>query len=94
MLVFTRKRGDAVAVGERRGGEHLLKVTVLEIRGSIVKLGFEAASDVAVHRWEVWQRIRSENAAGAVRSPRTSRDHWDVNGGSCSDSERTRAPRD
>jgi carbon storage regulator CsrA len=34
-----------------------LKVTVLEIRGTNVKLGFEADSDVPVHRAEVWERI-------------------------------------
>jgi carbon storage regulator len=61
MLVFSRKRGEAVAVGEGEGHSQLLKVTVLEIRQTQVKLGFEAPNDIPVHRWEVWQRINSQN---------------------------------
>jgi carbon storage regulator CsrA len=34
-----------------------LKVTVLEIKGSKVRLGFEADADVPVHRSEVWEQI-------------------------------------
>jgi carbon storage regulator CsrA len=58
MLVLSRKRLEAVMVGGAGGLEPMLKVTVLEIRGRNVKLGFEAAADVPVHRWEVWKRIR------------------------------------
>lgn len=57
MLVLTRKCQEAVVVGAHNGCERLLKVTVLEIRGGRVKLGFEADADVPVHRWEVWERI-------------------------------------
>jgi carbon storage regulator CsrA len=37
----------------------LLKVTVLGIEQNKVRLGFEAASDVPVHRLEVWEKIRA-----------------------------------
>jgi carbon storage regulator CsrA len=57
MLVLSRKSREAVAVGGCIGFEHLLKVTVLEIRGASVKLGFEVDGVVPVHRWEVWERI-------------------------------------
>ena len=44
--------------GGREGRIHrLLKVTVLEIAGAKVKLGFETDCEVPVHRWEVWERI-------------------------------------
>ena len=33
------------------------KVTVLEITGGRVRLGFEVDADVPVHRSEVWERI-------------------------------------
>ena len=36
--------------------EHLVKVTVLDICGDKVRLGFEAGDGFAVHRWEVWER--------------------------------------
>jgi carbon storage regulator CsrA len=38
----------------------MLKVTVLEIRGARVKLGFDVDKDVPVHRWEVWERLQAD----------------------------------
>ena len=61
MLVLTRKSRESVVVGESQGAAPLLKVTVLEIRGGRVRLGFEAG--VPVHRWEVGEQI---HAGGAV----------------------------
>ena len=59
MLVLTRKSQEAVIVGGAVGFERMLKVTVLEIDGGKVRLGFEVDREVPVHRWEVWERIRS-----------------------------------
>ncbi len=59
MLVLTRKNQESVVVGGSDGCEPHLKVTVLEIRDGKVRLGFEAAVDVPVHRLEVWERIRA-----------------------------------
>jgi carbon storage regulator CsrA len=59
MLVLTRKSRESVVVGGSTGFERLLKVTVLEIRGGYVKLGFEVDGAVPVHRAEVWERIRT-----------------------------------
>jgi Carbon storage regulator (could also regulate swarming and quorum sensing) len=47
------------------GFEHLLKVTVLEIRGASVKLGFEVDNVVPVHRWEVWERLLASSRLDA-----------------------------
>jgi carbon storage regulator len=66
MLVLSRKRLESVVVGGAVGFERLLKVTVLEFKGNSVRLGFEVDSSVPVHRWEVWERIRSE---GQTESP-------------------------
>jgi hypothetical protein len=41
MLVLTRKSQEAVVVGGSEGFERMLKVTVLEINGTKVRLGFE-----------------------------------------------------
>jgi carbon storage regulator len=57
MLVLTRKCREAVVVGGTDGLHRLLKVTVLEITGARVRLGFEVDADVPVHRSEVWERI-------------------------------------
>jgi len=56
MLVLTRKIQEAVVVGDDSGFDRLLKVTVLDVKPGRVKLGFEAAVGLPVHRWEVWQR--------------------------------------
>ena len=61
MLVLSRKQLEAVAVGKTDDIEGLLKVTVLEIKQGRVRLGFEVAADVFVHRWEVWECIQREN---------------------------------
>lgn len=59
MLVLTRKNNEMVVVGGVNGVEPLLTVTVLEIRGGSVRLGFDAPDAVPVHRWEVWERLRA-----------------------------------
>ena len=67
MLVLTRKSDEAVVVGGTPGSEPVVKVTVLEITGGKVRLGFEAAKEVPVHRWEVWERLRADG--GPNRPP-------------------------
>ena len=57
MLVLSRKTQESVVVGGSIGFEHLLKVTVLEIKNGMVRLGFEADTTVPIHRSEVWDRI-------------------------------------
>jgi carbon storage regulator CsrA len=59
MLVFTRKSLESVVVGAPSEADRLLKVTVLEIQGNCVKLGFDVSHDIPVNRWEAWRRIRA-----------------------------------
>ena len=66
MLVLSRKQEEAVVVGKTNDVGGLLKITVLEIKQGRVRLGFEVAGDVPVHRWEVWERIQSERLAGTL----------------------------
>ena len=60
MLVLSRKNQESVVVGGSDGFHRLLKVTVLGIHGTNVKLGFEVDPDVPVHRSEVWERVRPD----------------------------------
>lgn len=55
MLILTRRAGEAIAIGDE------IVVSVLEIRGSQVRLGITAPPTVTVHRGEIWERIREEN---------------------------------
>ena len=66
MLVLTRKSQESVVVGRSDSIEPMLTVTVLEINGGKVRLGFKGSSDVPVHRMEVWERIRGN---GGPASP-------------------------
>ncbi len=59
MLVLSRKPLESVVVGGENGIDRLLKITVLEIKHGSVRLGFETATDVPIHRWEIWERIRN-----------------------------------
>ena len=51
MLVLSRKRGEAIVIGNG------ITVTVLAVDGDRVKLGVVAPAEVPVHREEVYQRI-------------------------------------
>jgi carbon storage regulator CsrA len=62
MLVLSRKSRESVVIGGADGFHRLFKVTVLEIAGGRVRLGFEVDSDVPVHRAEVWERIRANGS--------------------------------
>lgn len=57
MLVLSRKRQEAVVIGSSNGFERMLKVTVLDVSGGRVKLGFDCDATVPVHRLEVWGKL-------------------------------------
>ncbi len=50
MLVLSRKKGDSIVID---GG---IKVTVVEVKGTTVRLGIEAPQDVAIVRSELLTR--------------------------------------
>ena len=55
MLILTRKLGERIAIGDT------ITITLLEIKGSHVKLGIEAPQEISIHRQEIYERIRGEN---------------------------------
>lgn len=73
MLVLSRKPLESVVVGGAEGIERLVKVTVLEIKHGSVRLGFETAAEIPIHRWEIWERIQNgelpDKASLAVAQP-------------------------
>ena len=72
MLVLTRKCQETVVVAGTDGLSVLLRVTVLGIIRGKVRLGFEAAESVVVHRSEVWDRIHANaQSAGPVKDARS-----------------------
>lgn len=54
MLILTRRVGETLMVGDE------VTVTVLGVKGNQVRLGVNAPRDVAVHREEIYERIKKE----------------------------------
>jgi carbon storage regulator CsrA len=63
MLVLTRKLQESVVVGIADMSRPMLSITVVEIAGGKVRLGFQADTAVQVHRLEVWQRLQVEGGS-------------------------------
>ena len=57
MLALTRKKGESLVINNN------IEVTILEIRGDQIKLGFSAPRDVSIYRKEVYLQIQEENKA-------------------------------
>lgn len=51
MLVLSRKKDESVRIGSD------IVVTIVEIRGDKVRLGFSAPENVSIHRQEVYEKI-------------------------------------
>ena len=64
MLVLTRKNRESVVIGQPGEMQIALEITILEIEGGRVRLGFEADNKLPIHRREVWDRICNGNGSG------------------------------
>jgi carbon storage regulator len=62
MLVLSRRIGESVAIGDD------VVVTVLEVRGDVVRIGIDAPRSVAVHRAELLAELESTNQQAASPS--------------------------
>ena len=67
MLVLTRKVGEAIVIPEFD-----ITITLLEVNGGKVRLGIKAPAEVAVHRLEVWNRIRDLAPTDPAAEPQES----------------------
>jgi len=58
MLILTRRVGESLMIGDD------VTVTVLGVKGNQVRIGVNAPKEVAVHREEIYEKIRAERGDG------------------------------
>ena len=62
MLVLSRRVGESIVIGDE------VTVTVLEVRGDVVRVGIAAPRSVTVHREELLRELEATNRASASPS--------------------------
>jgi len=62
VLVLSRRVGESVVIGDD------VTVTVLEVRGDVVRIGIDAPRSVMVHRAELLAEVADTNAEAASPS--------------------------
>ena len=63
MLILTRRVGETVMIGDD------VTVTILGVKGNQVRVGINAPKNVAVHREEIYERIKREQRGDSEGEP-------------------------
>jgi carbon storage regulator len=60
VLVFTRRRHEAIRIGDR------IEIRILRVGRDGVRIGITAPPDIPVHREEIYEEIRAANRAAVA----------------------------
>lgn len=60
MLILTRRVGESIVIGNSAERADNAVVTVLGVKGNHVRVGITASPNVAIHREEIYERIKEE----------------------------------
>ncbi len=63
MLILTRKKDEAIRVGED------IRIVLVQIKGGQVRIGIECPSTVRVLREELYEAVRQENVNAVAVDP-------------------------
>jgi carbon storage regulator len=63
MLILTRRVGETLMIGND------VTVTVLGVKGNQVRIGINAPKNIAVHREEIYERVKREQENGNAMAP-------------------------
>ena len=69
MLILTRRIGESVYIGDD------VRLTVLGVRDSQVRIGINAPKEIPVHREEIYYRIKHENEVRNATGAQTEDDN-------------------
>lgn len=62
MLVLSRRAGESIVIGDD------VILTILDVRGDVVRVGIEAPRSVKVHRAELLRELEASNRQAASPS--------------------------
>jgi len=69
MLILTRRVGETIMIGDD------VTVTILGVKGNQTRIGINAPKNVAVHREEIYERIKREQGGNLDRNSASSAGH-------------------
>jgi carbon storage regulator len=76
MLVLSRKLNESIVINDD------IRITVVDIRGNIVRLGFEAPETVSIFRQEIYDRRAAGDERAGLASAAAARETYALGEGS------------